>query len=80
MRITLYSVIALILMVDFLLVWFSVYLAESERWSNELEEYFGCGQENQIERRLCLSRYYQKETFKTITWQTTRFEATMQKR
>ena len=60
LKIIWYTLFILLLIIDFVFILWSVGIAESERWPRELEEYYGCGQESQFERAICLGWDTQK--------------------
>ena len=60
-----YSILILLILADlWIVVWFTQ-ITENEYGRNELQEYYGCGQESEFARAICLGRDTQKNI---ISW------------
>ena len=66
LKIIWYILIIVLILVDlWIVVWFTR-ITESEYGRNELQEYYGCGQESEFTRAICLGWDTQKGIIKTI--------------
>ena len=66
LKIIWYTLLILLTLINFWIVVWLTQITENEYGPNELKEYYGCGQESQFTRSLCLGWYTQKNIVKEL--------------